>query len=45
MRKSDDEHSFELETSIDFIEEFEGGMGNLENGIEMKFLFSTENYC
>jgi len=44
MNETSSEHSFELEASIDFIEEFEGGMGSLENGLEMKFFFSTEDY-
>ncbi len=45
MNEVNEERSFEFDLSSDFIEEFEGGMGNLENGIEMKFFFSTENYC
>jgi hypothetical protein len=44
MNETNSDYSFELATTSDFIEEFEGGMGNLENGLEMKFLFSTEDY-
>ena len=44
MNEINEDDPFEFHLSADFIEEFEGGMGNLENGLEMKFLFSTEDY-
>ena len=42
MNELNDEHCFEFEVPIEFLEEFEARIGSLDDPLKEKFLFSTE---